>query len=105
MRLGTGVCCGFALLVSSTLAAAPAPRSPAPGSVGFDWTGSKKPRCEPIPKEMISRFQRCEYTASGAFGLADPVHACRLDKVSEFMVFASKAACVKNLKIMQANGP
>ncbi|MES3022376.1 MAG: hypothetical protein V4857_12425 [Pseudomonadota bacterium] len=105
MRRLTVVCCGFALLVSSALAAAPAPKLPAPGSIGFDWTGSKKPRCALIPKEMMSRFQRCEFTPSGAFGLADPVHACRLNKDSEYMVFANKAACVKNLKIMQANGP
>ncbi|PWF39104.1 hypothetical protein [Massilia glaciei] len=103
MRLVTLGCCGLALLFSTSLAAAP--KLPAAGGFGFDWTGSKRPRCAVIPREMVGRFQRCEYTASGGFGLADPVHACRLDKVSEYMVFATKAACARNLKIMQANGP
>jgi hypothetical protein len=77
---------------------------PAAGSFGFDWLRPKSARCEAVSEALLKRFRRCEHRA-GAFGLSDPVHLCRVDGRSEYLVFASKAACIENLETMKANGP
>jgi hypothetical protein len=90
------------VLSTSCLAAAGAP---AVGSFGFDWLHPKSARCQPISESLQKRFRRCEYRSTGAFGLSDPLHVCRIDERSEYMIFETQAACANNLATMKANAP
>jgi hypothetical protein len=82
----------------------PASATSPDGGFGFDWLRPKSATCQPIVRSLIARFRACE-RHDGAFGLSDPVHVCRIDERSEFMVFASRAACSRNLYAMRANAP
>ena len=77
---------------------------PAVGTFGFDWLRPKSARCQTISEPLVKRFRHCERRA-GAFGLSDPVYVCRIDERTEYMVFATKSACVNNLETMKANAP
>jgi hypothetical protein len=77
---------------------------PAEGSYGFDW--HKNPNavhCEPVSKALIKQFKKCEI-GDGSFG-GDPVQAytCTISSHSEYMVYASKAACAKSLETEKSN--
>jgi hypothetical protein len=92
-----------ALLLSSTPSFAAADL-PAVRTYGFDWL--KKPgqaQCLMVTKALIGQFQKCEVT-DGSFG-GDPVQArkCTVSKHSEYMVYASKAACIKALETEKSN--
>lgn len=91
-------------LVLVTSAAHAAVVKPPDGGFGFDWLRPKSARCQPIERSLIERFRSCE-RHDGAFGLSDPVHVCRIDARSEFMIFASRTACARNLEAMHANAP
>jgi hypothetical protein len=75
------------------------------GSVGFDWLKPESARCEAIPESLKKRFSGCEYRSAGAFGLSDPLHVCRVSDRSEYLIFATRVACVNNLETMKANAP
>ena len=45
------------------------------------------------------------YSAEGSFGLTDPVFKCRRSERSEYVIYGSKAACLRNLETMKANAP
>ena len=98
-----GLILGFMLLVVSTQCRA-APATPAAGSFGFDWLRPESARCHTISESLLKRFRRCEYR-SGAFGLSDPLHVCRISERSEYMIFETKSACANNLATMKANAP
>ena len=68
---------------------------PPEGGFGFDWLRPKSAKCQPIERSLIARFRTCE-RHDGAFGLSDPVHVCRIDGRSEFMIFASRTACASS---------
>jgi hypothetical protein len=92
-----------ALLFSTTTSFAAADL-PAAGSYGFDWL--KNPNsvhCEAVSQALIKQFQKCEMT-DGSFG-GDPAQAykCKISSHSEYMVYASKAACVKSLETEKSN--
>ena len=91
------------LLVAAPLAAAAATLPPA-GTFGFDWLKPETTRCESVSDPLLKRFRRCE-RQEGAFGLVDRVYVCRVDGRSEYLVFASRTACLRNLDTMRANGP
>ena len=80
-------------------------KGPAVGTFGFDWLRPNSARCQPVAEPLLKRFRQCEYRSTGAFGLSDPVHVCRVDERSEYMVFATKTACDNNLETMKANAP
>ena len=97
-------CCICTALVSSSSISIAAASLPAEGSYGFDWL--KNPdsaQCTAISNALIRKFRKCEVT-DGSFG-GDPVQArkCTIDKHSEYMVYESKAACVKSLETEKAN--
>lgn len=77
---------------------------PATGDFAFDWLRPGTAACRPLTDAMIARFRRCTQEP-GAFGLSDPVFVCRIDDRSEYIVFASAAACLRNLDAMKANAP
>lgn len=94
------------LLASSALTPCIAtPAAPPAGSFGFDWLRPGTARCGVINETALKGFRSCEYRADGTFGLRDPAFACRRNEKSEYLVYASKAACVRNLETMKANAP
>jgi hypothetical protein len=95
---------GSLLLTMATHCLA-ASAAPAVGNIGFDWLRPDSARCEVISESLRKRFRRCEYTGTGAFGLSDPLHVCRVSDRSEYMIFQTRSACVKNLETMKANAP
>jgi len=78
---------------------------PAIGTFGFDWLHPDSARCEAMTGPARKRFRQCDYQTSGTFGLSDPVHVCRINERSEYLIYASKAACVRNLETMNAHAP
>lgn len=96
----------FLLLASSALTpCVAAPAAPPAGSFGFDWLQPSTARCGAITETALKGFRSCEHHADGTFGLRDPAFACRRSEKSEYLVYESKAACVRNLEAMQANAP
>jgi hypothetical protein len=97
----------FLVCVASLFSTTPsfaAASLPAAGSYGFDWF--KNPNsihCQVVSTELIKQFKKCEVT-DGSFG-GDPVQAykCNISSHSEYMVYASKAACVKGLETEKSN--
>ncbi len=92
----------LAVLFAASTAAASG--LPAEGSYGFDWL--KNPgstHCEAISKALLKKFRKCELT-DGSFG-GDPAKAykCKVSSRSEYMVYASKAACTNALETESAN--
>ena len=77
---------------------------PAAGAFAFDWLRPKSARCEAVSEALRERLRRCD-RQPGAFGLSDPVHVCRVDHRTEYLVFETRAACVRNLETMKANAP
>ena len=94
----------LALLASSTACLAE-PKTPNPGAFGFDWLRPKSARCQALTEAALKRLRKCEYRASGTFGLADPVFVCRVSERSEYFIYETKAACIRNLETMKANAP
>jgi len=97
-------CCICAALLSSSSHAFAATDMPADGTYGFDWLKNPNAtQCIAISKALIKKFRTCEAT-DGSFG-GDPVKArkCTIDKHSEYMVYESKAACVKGLETEKSN--
>jgi hypothetical protein len=91
------------LLLASTRSFAAAPL-PAEGSYGFDLhKNPNSTRCEAVSKALIKQFKKCEIT-DGSFG-GEPVQAytCKVSGHSEYMVYESKAACVKSLETERSN--
>jgi len=78
---------------------------PAVGAFGFDWLRPGSARCEAITGSARKRFRQCDYQTSGTFGLSDPVRVCRISERSEYLIYASQAACVRNLETMKAHAP
>ena len=74
------------------------------GSFGFNWLRPKTAQCQLISEPLAKRFRRCERQA-GAFGLSDPLYACRIDDRTEYVVFATSLVCSENLEAMRANAP
>jgi hypothetical protein len=91
-----------ALLFSSTSSFA-ATSLPAAGSYAFDPLKPNSTHCVAVSKALISQFKKCEIT-DGSFG-GDPVQAysCKVGSHGEYMVYASKAACVKSLETERSN--
>jgi len=81
------------------------PVAPAAGSFGFDWLRPAAAKCAALTEKQLKAFRSCEYSAEGSFGLSDPVFKCRRSERSEYAVYASKAACLRNLETMKANAP
>src|SRR4029453_4187048 len=95
---------GSVLLTVSTQCLA-ASTVPVVGSFGFDWLRPNSARCEVISESLRKRFIQCEFRSTGAFGLSDPLHVCRVSDRSEYMIFETKSVCVNNLATMKANAP
>jgi hypothetical protein len=95
---------GPLVFVVSTLCLADG-MGPAVGNFGFDWLRPDWARCEAISEALMEQFLQCEYRSDGAFGLSDPVHACRISEQSEYMIHETERACANNLETMQANAP
>ncbi|EXI65047.1 MAG: hypothetical protein AW08_03500 [Candidatus Accumulibacter adjunctus] len=95
----------FFLASSALIPCVAAPAAPPAGSFGFDWLRPSSARCSVISETALKDFRSCEYHADGTFGLRDPAFACRRNEKSEYLVYESKAACVRNLETMKANAP
>ena len=78
--------------------------APAVGMFAFDWLQPKTARCQVVSESLLTRFRSCK-REDGAFGLSDPVHVCRVDARSEYMVFDTRRTCERNLETMKANAP
>ncbi|HTA65758.1 MAG TPA: hypothetical protein VK753_09645 [Xanthomonadaceae bacterium] len=97
------ICACAALFLSATQSFATTDL-PAVGSYGFDLLKNPdQTQCMKLTKALIGQFQKCEIT-DGSFG-GDPVQArdCTVGKHSEYMVYASKAACIKALETEKSN--
>ena len=93
-----------AALLAAVHCVAAEPQMPPPGSFGFDWLKPDLAKCTVVPASAIKQFRSCKLE-KGAFGLDDPVLVCRRSAKSEYMVFRSKPACLRNFDTMQANSP
>jgi hypothetical protein len=94
------------LIACLAMAALPASAdTPAPGAWGFDWLKPDSAKCLALTPAMLKAFAACERRAEGSFGLSDPVLACRKRARSEWLVYASRTACQRNLDTMRANAP
>ena len=94
------------LVVSSVAGACHAQASsPAVGSFGFDWLRPGAAKCVALTAKDLKALRSCEYSAEGSFGLTDPVFKCRRSERSEYVIYGSKAACLRNLETMKANAP
>lgn len=93
----------FALIAATRCDAAAT--APAAGSFGFDWLQPATSMCAPITGKALKTFRSCEHSAEGSFGLRDPTFKCRRTERSEYLVYQSKAACLRNLETMKANAP
>ena len=80
-------------------------KGPVAGSFGFDWLRPAAARCEEMSEPLLKRFKQCEYRSDGAFGLSDPLFACRVSERSEYLVFRTRSICANNLETMKANAP
>ena len=80
-------------------------KAPNPGAFGFDWLRPDTARCQALTEPALMRLRQCEYRDSGTFGLSDPVFVCRVSEQSEFFIYATEAACIRNLETMKANAP
>ena len=94
----------FAAMLSTSAPSFAAASLPAEGSYGFDW--HKNPNsvhCDPVSKALIKQFKKCDIT-DGSFG-GDPVKAyqCTVSSKSEYLVYATKEACVKSLETEKSN--
>jgi hypothetical protein len=94
-----------ALLLLALAPAVAAPKGPAPGSYGFDWLRPDAAKCVKLDEASLKGLPACEFKREGSFGLADPAFACRKSARSEWLVYANKAACERNLETMKANAP
>ena len=81
------------------------PKAPNPGAFGFDWLRPNSARCQALTEPALKRLRQCEYRNSGTFGLSDPVLACRVSEQSEYFIYETRAACIRNLETMKANAP
>ena len=81
------------------------PKAPIPGAFGFDWLRPNSARCRALTETALKRLRQCEYRDSGTFGLSDPVFACRVSERSEYLIYETRAACIRNLETMKANAP
>ncbi|HEX6733189.1 MAG TPA: hypothetical protein VF096_00135 [Azonexus sp.] len=96
------LCLSATLVATAGLAAA---ETPAAGSYGFDWLKPDSARCVALTETVIRGFRSCEFKPDGTFGLGDPAFACRRNASSEYLVYASKATCTRNLETMRAHAP
>lgn len=78
---------------------------PVANGFGFDWLQPERATCARISSTDAKRFGRCDFHASGAFGLPLAYHACKVKGGSEFLVFKTATACDEALETMQANAP
>lgn len=93
----------FALIVAAQCYGAPS--APVVGSFGFDWLQPNTARCAAVTEKTLKALPPCEYNPDGTFGLRDPAFQCRRNKRSEYLVYESNAACLRNLETMKANAP
>lgn len=92
------------LLSMTSLGCLAADARPAVGDFAFDWLRPRSAACRPLTAPIVGRLRDCR-REPGAFGLSDPLLVCRVDAHREYMVFATKDACVRNLDTMKANAP
>lgn len=96
------------LLLFAAILATPsiaAPSTPVAGAFGFDWLRPEKTKCVALLEKELKGFRSCEYDGEGTFGLSDPAFKCRKSERSEYFVYETKAACVRNFETMKANAP
>ena len=71
---------------------------------GFDWTRPRGARCEALTPRRVQALPRCEFPASGAFGLDLAHYTCRSDS-GELLVFRNAGECREALETMKAHAP